>query len=208
MNELFVRYFMLAVSFVTGAIPFGYLIAKHLYQVDITRQGSGNIGATNVMRTIGLYPFIITLILDAAKGYLPVIAGLMMYGGSPEWPCVFGLCAIMGHTLNPFLGWKGGKGVATSLGVFAALTPVPLMCACIVFIITASISRYISLGSLLGSLTLLITTLLMYPSVIIRLMAAVTVLLIFVRHTSNIKRLLAGNENTFSFRRKKESPHD
>lgn len=190
---------MALLSYLSGSIPFGHIISKSIYKKDIRSTGSGNTGATNVLRTLGKLPGSITLFLDAMKGYIPALAGLIVFNYAPLWPCVFGLLSILGHTFNPFFKFRGGKGVATGLGVFLALTPKALLIGMVVFLAFFIATRYVSLGSLSGVLGMAVSSFFIYPSEVLRIFTITVVVLIFIRHHSNIRRLLAGNENKIKF---------
>ncbi|HEX4048849.1 MAG TPA: glycerol-3-phosphate acyltransferase, partial [Elusimicrobiota bacterium] len=117
---------LLVFSYLAGGIPTGYLVVKRLYGYDIRTRGSGNPGTANVYRNAGALPGAITLFVDALKGYLPVFLGLHLYPGHRGLAIALGGAAIVGHNWTIFLGFKGGKGVATSAGVFTALIPLPM----------------------------------------------------------------------------------
>jgi len=186
--------FMTLVSFLTGAVPFAFLIARRFYNIDIRQHGSGNIGATNVLRNLGVLPFFGTLILDVLKGYLPVAAGMMIFDGLYTWPCLFALAAIMGHTFTPFLNYKGGKGVATAAGAFVALAPAAFLAALIVFSISIAVTRYVAVGSILGTLALVVGVYAFYPRGVLTILTVAAAALIIIRHRANIKRLMGGTE--------------
>jgi acyl phosphate:glycerol-3-phosphate acyltransferase len=198
------------VSAFLGAIPFGLLVTKCLGRDDPREGGSGNIGATNVLRTSGWATALLTLAGDILKGSVSVafVPGLLI--ASPESLPATGLpatglpaagvaaiAAVLGHMYSPFTGFNGGKGVATGLGVFALLMPVPTALSVGVFIATVSITRYVSLGSCLAALVIPIAAVVAaYPSE--KLVAAVVIsALIILRHKDNIGRLIRGEENRF-----------
>src|SRR5581483_226156 len=163
--------FILAISYLLGSIPFGYLLVRIFRGQDVRKTGSGNIGATNVARTGSKGLAVATLLLDALKGYVAVAfaewlashAAITMSSGdhatvemiSPHTGYILAglaaLCAILGHMFTPWLGFKGGKGVATALGAFAAIAPRAVLVSLAVFIIVVAIGRYVSLGSILGT---------------------------------------------------------
>lgn len=186
-------------AFLLGAIPFGFLIGR-AKGVDLREHGSGNIGATNVMRTLGKGPGALVLLLDALKGLIPVLTAAYALRLTPGFVVAAGVAAILGHIYTPFLRFRGGKGVATSLGVLIGLSPVIAAAVVLVFAVTVWASRYVSLGSLLGALAqaVLFWTLphgqdgFPLPYRIFSLIAAVFVL---IRHRQNIQRLLSGTES-------------
>ncbi|RHX84383.1 glycerol-3-phosphate 1-O-acyltransferase PlsY [Leptospira stimsonii] len=142
-------------SFAAGSIPFGYWIALHLAGVDIRKSGSKNIGATNVGRLVGWRYGFPVLVLDIAKGALPVYLSGHFYpeGGIP-FQLLCGVLAVLGHMFSPFLNFSGGKGVATALGVFLVLTPIACLGAVLVFLAVYKFFKFVSLGSIFASLTL------------------------------------------------------
>jgi glycerol-3-phosphate acyltransferase PlsY len=173
-----------------GSIPFGYLAGK-LKRIDIRRHGSGNIGFTNVQRTIGWAWAIPVLLLDAAKGLVPTA----LAGGLGLLPPLVGIGAILGHVFCPWLGFNGGKGVATTIGVAAFLCPRSLFVALGVFVLALALAGYISASSLAMAFALPVLTALFYKGNMGLLLFSTTVaVIIFVRHLANIKRLAAGTE--------------
>lgn len=188
--------------FLLGAFPTGYCMAKRLKGVDIRREGSGNIGATNVFRTVGKGAGVATLLIDALKGWLPVWLSLRYFPGVLV-PVLTGLAAVSGHTWSPFLGFKGGKGVATSAGVFAALLPVPTLAALLVFVTVMIASGYVSAGSVAAAAALPCAALLWHgPSARSALALGIGTLII-LRHAPNIRRLIRGEEPPFRDRHDK-----
>ena len=211
----------LLISYLSGSIPFAFIYGKVIKGIDIRQHGSGNIGATNVLRVFGTIPGIIVLLLDILKGFLPVYLFKLLIILPSEYsyvPIAMGLCAILGHTFTVFLSFKGGKGVATAAGVCLALMPLFLLGALLIFIITVSFTRYVSAGSILASLCLLLmeimsfwgsnTTIYEYEtyssgSDIYRLIfVCILVFFIVYKHKSNIYRLLNGTENKITFKKK------
>ena len=189
-------------AYLLGAIPFGYLIYRARSGRDIRAEGSGNIGATNVMRRAGPAAGIATLLLDAAKGYVAVWLAARLTGGAPWVIAAAAVAALLGHTFPVYLRFRGGKGVATALGVFAALAPRSILLALVVFAITLAAFRYVSLGSIVASAAFPVLALLLdSPQRPVVLGAFVCAALIIVKHSSNIRRLLAGTENRLRLRR-------
>lgn len=185
-------------AYLLGSIPTGYIIAKLVKGIDIRTCGSGNPGATNVYRTVGAAAGITTFILDVLKGFLPTFFAVKYFGSAHSifW-ILAGLCAISGHIWTVFLSFRGGKGVATTAGVFFALLPVGTILALIVFFIILFITRYVSVSSITAAVFLPVYAWLSHAPVIIPLFAALTGIAIIVKHKSNIQRLMAGNENKF-----------
>ncbi len=187
-------------AYLAGSIPFG-LFAGWIAGVDIRTKGSGNIGFTNVLRVCGGKVGIPVLLLDIAKGFFPAWCAMGMGQQSILIGVLCGLLAIVGHTFPVWLRFRGGKGVATSAGVLGALLPQELGLAVLVFLLAVGLTRYISLGSILGALTVVVAHLLLagqpfgadeLPRTILAILMAV---LVIVRHRSNLGRLLAGTEN-------------
>ncbi|HHY45635.1 MAG TPA: glycerol-3-phosphate 1-O-acyltransferase PlsY [Firmicutes bacterium] len=183
-------------SYLMGAIPFGYLAAR-LKGVDITKQGSGNTGATNVLRTLGAAYAIPVLLLDAGKGALAAYLGMRFLGMESVGALVAGACAIAGHNWSVFLRFRGGKGVATSAGVGLVVFPYLLLAALAVFVVTVAASRYVSLGSLVAAWTAFLLSFTPSYTTIQRITVFLLVAAITVQHRSNIARLLSGTERKF-----------
>ncbi len=188
------RYLILIVAYVLGSIPFGIISARVFGGADPRTMGSRNIGATNVRRSAGKPAAILTLILDILKGALPVLAARAL--GLPyAFVAAAGLLAFLGHLYPLFLGFKGGKGVATACGVMFVLSPLATLIALAVFIITAAIKRYVSLASILAAASLPVSLyVLCGPGEYLVLGFIIAIFVIF-RHRANIKRLLSGKEN-------------
>ncbi len=201
---------ILLISYLFGSFPTAIIAGKILRKIDIREHGSGNAGATNVFRVLGWKAGITVLLIDMLKGFIPVFwLAPLIYSGAREYLIYYQILAavgaIAGHVWTIFAGFKGGKGVGTSAGVFLGLAPWPLTVALIVFIIVVALTRYVSLGSLLAALTFL-TILLMQKYVwampisdVLIYLGTAVVILIWYAHRSNIKRLLQGKENKISF---------
>jgi len=185
-------------AYLLGAIPTGYIIAKAVKGVDIRACGSGNPGATNVYRTLGPAAGITTFVLDVMKGFLPVFFAVKYFSSAPAvfW-ILAGVCAIAGHIWTVFLNFRGGKGVATAAGVFFALLPLGTLFALILFLIALFITRYVSAGSIAAAVFLPVYSLLSRAPVITTLFAALTGIVIIIKHKTNIQRLIGGTENKF-----------
>jgi len=186
---------LILITFFFGAIPWGYIIGKSR-GIDIRKVGSGNIGATNVMRVLGKKEALITLLLDILKGFAPVlmIKILNPYGESIIFSGAVGISAILGHCFTPFLKFKGGKGVATSIGVLLAYMPLAGLITVVIWIITVVMSRISSLGAIVSfALLPLNVNILCYPKELL-IFAWLFTIIIYSRHISNIKRLIKGIE--------------
>lgn len=182
-------------AYLLGSIPTGLLLGK-LYGIDVRTTGSGNIGATNLYRTVGRRVGMLTLIGDALKGALPVLA--VKFSGLPaEMTAWVGLAAFCGHVFSLFLKFKGGKGVATALGVFLALAPVAVAAAIAVFAVVMLIWRYVSLASICAALAMPAVITVLGGDTRLKIATGIISLIVVVRHIDNIKRLLAGTENKF-----------
>jgi len=182
-------------AYLIGAVPIGWLVARAFGVSDIRRHGSGNIGATNVLRTLGRLPAIVTLLGDVAKGYAAVALAAYLVWPDPRPIAAATVAAVVGNCWSVFLGFRGGKGGATGLGALLRLVPWATLAALPVFVAIVATTRYVSLGTLLGALCVpLGAALLGYP--IAYVLAALAAALIVVgRHHANIGRLWAGTES-------------
>jgi acyl phosphate:glycerol-3-phosphate acyltransferase len=186
------------VAYLLGAIPFGFVLVRVFQESDIRQTGSGNIGATNVYRK-SKWAGILTLLLDGGKGYLAVMIAAWL-GAGRDWQAAAALFAILGHVFTVFLGFKGGKGVATGCGAFLAVSPPAVGCALAVFVLTVVVSRYISLASILGTAVFPVWSVVFGEPLAVVGWAALGGIVIIVKHQSNIRRLVAGTENKFALR--------
>lgn len=185
---------LLVFSYLAGGIPTGYLVVKHLKGYDIRAVGSGNPGTANVYRNAGALAGAVTLAVDALKGYVPVQLGLRLFPDRPLLAVALGAAAIVGHNWTPFLRFKGGKGVATSAGVFAALLPGPMSLTAAAFLLAVKLSGHISVGSMAGAVVLpLAAALLGAPAHFTGAAAAAGGLILF-KHIPNLKRLRQNKE--------------
>lgn len=189
-------------AYLIGAIPVGLLVARAFGVADLRALGSGNIGATNVLRTAGRAAALLTLAGDAAKGCLAVVAGQALGGGTPTAAAVAAVAAVVGNCWSVYLLFRGGKGMATGLGAFLWLVPLATLTAAVVWLVVAVVSRYASLASLAAALAVPLAALTLgrYPidSVVA---GAVATAIIVSRHRDNIGRLLAGTERRLGERR-------
>ncbi len=197
------------VSYLFGSIPWGYLIGK-MKGIDIRKVGSGNIGATNVTRSVGKWYGKLCFLLDLLKGFLPVlIISLMLNKQLFEDPYQVGqiiaaLAAIVGHMFSIFMGFKGGKGISTMFGVLLGLSPLSFLVAGVVWLVVFVVSRYVSLASIAACAVLPVAATffsigkIYYHSIYVLIFLYLMAVLAIIRHTGNIKRLLSGTENRFS----------
>jgi acyl phosphate:glycerol-3-phosphate acyltransferase len=191
--------FLIAASYLVGSVPFGLLVGK-IAGVDVRSAGSRNIGATNVNRLLGKKFGIITLICDCLKGYLPMFFAAWMVGNSVGGEIVIlccGVSAVVGHMFPVYLGFKGGKGVATGLGVFLFLSPLAILISLVVFVVTVAISGFVSAGSLLSSGLIPLWLFFLDAPVATIITAAIVAALIWLKHHENIVRLLKGEEKSW-----------
>jgi acyl phosphate:glycerol-3-phosphate acyltransferase len=190
----------LVAAYLIGAIPFGYLIAKWIYHVDVRESGSGNIGATNVLRTTGRAAGIATLLLDIAKGTAAVWLAGKLTGGNIHWMSAAALAVMAGHSFPVFLNFHGGKAVASFVGAYLYLAPVPLLAVLIVCIAAVLYTRHVSMGSILAAATFpLAVWLFMQPPLSLMAAAIVSGAFIIYRHRANIARIRNGTEHVLSF---------
>lgn len=192
----------IVVAYLCGSIPFAYIIAKASGKVDIRSVGSGNSGATNVFRGIGKCAGVITLIADILKGFIPVYFATFI-DNSFSYSVAIAATAMAGHMFTIFLKFKGGKGVATGLGVFSALMPLPSLIALAIFGLVFVFSRYVSLGSICAVISLPLTSYFLGYATEAVIFTFVAMLLIICKHRTNIKRLIEGSENKLRIFKKK-----
>lgn len=193
------NYLLLVASYLLGAVPFGLVIGK-MAGKDVRQEGSKNIGATNVSRLLGKKLGFVTLVCDCLKGFLPMLLAASLVEGEPGAELVVAACGIMaviGHMFPVYLGFKGGKGVATGLGVFLYLSPLAILISLGVFVGSVAISGYVSVGSLLASALMVVWLWLLGLSKITLLTAAIVAALIWLKHHENIARLLKGEEKSW-----------
>ncbi|MCX5766547.1 MAG: glycerol-3-phosphate 1-O-acyltransferase PlsY [Gemmatimonadetes bacterium] len=192
----------LVIAYVAGSFPTAYLMGRVLKGIDLRTVGSGNLGATNVYRALGLGPAVAVFAIDAAKGFLPVAFLPRALGASTTmevtvWALAYGVFSIGGHAKPIFLLWKGGgKGVSTAAGVFAAAAPVPLALALTVFTIVTLVSGYVSLGSLVAAPVLCVVVAVYLGVGPVFWVSVALAVFIYWSHRANIGRLRAGTESS------------
>jgi len=201
-------------AYLFGSFPTAIIAGKLLKKIDIREHGSGNAGATNVLRILGWKAATVVLLIDMLKGFVPVfwLTALIVGQGDSTiyYQILAAFAAIAGHIWTIFAGFRGGKGVGTAAGVFLGLAPVALTIALVAFFIVAAVTRYVSLGSLVAASVFILTELvqrfifkLPVPDVLLYV-SGLVVALIWFAHRANISRLLAGNESKVSFSSKSE----
>ncbi|HVR27915.1 MAG TPA: glycerol-3-phosphate 1-O-acyltransferase PlsY [Thermoanaerobaculia bacterium] len=192
---------VLLVAYVLGALPWSVWIARWTRGIDVRQVGSGNPGATNVLRSAGRGPGLAALACDVFKGVAAVVLARAV-APSASWLGWAALAAVAGHVFSIFLGFRGGKGVATAAGALAAISPQAFLAALVVFAVSVAATRYVSLGSMLGAVTFPVALWLvarpdLEPAARLSLLvsSSLIALLVLVRHRANLERLLAGTEN-------------
>lgn len=194
-----------ALAYLLGSIPFGYLLVRLSGGGDVRETGSGGTGATNVTRRAGRGAGLLTLLLDALKGIAAVLFARLLLGAGPGadwWTCAAAVTAVLGHVFPVWLGFRGGKGVATGLGVFLVLAPLATLCALVVFVAVVRLWRYVSLGSITAAAALPLAVWALGALGIndridapVLVVAALGAALIVFMHRANIGRLLRGQES-------------
>jgi glycerol-3-phosphate acyltransferase PlsY len=198
-------------AYLLGSIPFGLLLGMLFGGRDVRSAGSGNIGATNVARVAGPVAGVLTLLLDAAKGALAVFLAARLSEQSSTWMMIAGLCALVGHCYPIWLGFRGGKGVATAAGVFLVLSPLSFLGAAVLFFLVVLYWRFVSLGSISAAAAM---PLLIYffwaphhaPPYAVTFGSLAAALLIVYKHDANIQRMVQGDEPKFSFNKRQDAP--
>jgi glycerol-3-phosphate acyltransferase PlsY len=190
------EFFIPLIGYLFGSVPFGFLLVKLLHRTDVRSLGSGNIGATNVFRK-SRWGGVLTLALDAGKGYAAVWTATRL-GADGQWQAIAALAAICGHIFTVWLGFKGGKGVATGCGAYLAVSPLAVATTLGVFVATVLLTRYISLASILATAAFPFWAFLYMEPPRVIAWAAVGSGLIVLKHHQNIRRLLSGTEHKFA----------
>ncbi|MCX8084156.1 MAG: glycerol-3-phosphate 1-O-acyltransferase PlsY [Calditerrivibrio sp.] len=182
------------IVYLLGAIPFSYLLVKMVKGVDIRTVGSGNVGATNAGRVLGFWGFVVAFLLDMLKSFVPLILLKHVYSVNQELLLIFGMISILGHSFTIFLNFKGGKGVATAVGVYLAVSPISLFIAFLVFILVAWIFKMVSLSSIIAAISLLVSILFIEHSIVVKTVTFTIVIFVIYKHKDNIKRIMNGTE--------------
>ena len=186
---------VLAAAFLLGSVPFGWILFRLRHGADVRTVGSGNIGATNLVRSSGWGIGLLTLILDAAKGAAAVVLALRLTG-SPSWGAAAGMAAVAGHCFTPWLGFRGGKGVATGCGAFAVIHPAGMLIALGLFALVLAATRKVAAGSIIASAGFPVAAASLGAPATVALWSGGACLLIVARHRENIRRLLRGEEGS------------
>jgi acyl phosphate:glycerol-3-phosphate acyltransferase len=189
---------VVAIAYLVGSVPFAFLLSRRR-GIDLRHVGSGNVGATNVLRTSGVRIALMAMGLDAIKGAVAVVVADRFTSGAGA-PMAAGLASVFGHIYPVWLRFRGGKGVATAAGVFAVLTPFALAIASAAFVMAVWITRYISVGSVIGALTLAVVAAFSGAPGAVEIGSAIAALTIVHRHRTNISRVLAGTERRIGYR--------
>ena len=184
------------VAYLLGAIPFGLIFGRAFGSVDVRTQGSRNIGAANVARVAGKTAGLLTLVFDALKGAVAVLMAQLLLDGE-YFASLCALAALLGHMFPVFLRFRGGKGVATGLGVFTVLAPIPIVLSLGVFIVVFGVSRIVSLSSLASTVSLAVLCRITEKPDHVLVLSSATCLLVVVRHRSNIIRVFRKSEPKF-----------
>jgi acyl phosphate:glycerol-3-phosphate acyltransferase len=195
-------------GYLLGSIPFGLIFAKTLGGKDVREHGSGNIGATNVSRVVGPVAGILTLFMDTAKGAAAVWLAARLSEDAAIAMMFAGIAALLGHCFPVWLKFRGGKGVATALGVYLALCPLAALVAVVLFVLVVAFWRYVSLGSLSAAAAMPLLTYILWapghaPPLVITLGTLFAAVLIFYKHDANLQRLVDGTEPKYSLGRAK-----
>ena len=202
---------LMVLSYILGSVPNALWIGKVFKGIDVREHGSKNTGSTNAARVLGAKLGILTLILDISKGLVPTLIAILLKVDFFENLTkienldyvLVGICAILGHVFSIFMNFKGGKAVATTLGVFLVLVPKAILFTAIVFFVVFAIFRYVSLSSIFAAVSLPIFTYFLYQQIIYVILGILIAILIIVKHKSNIERLKNGTESKFSLKSKK-----
>ncbi len=192
---------LILVGYILGSVPNALWIGKVFKGIDVREHGSKNTGSTNAARVLGAKLGILTLILDISKGAIPVILALILKENTDVKLILIGMSAIFGHSFSIFLKFKGGKAVATTLGVFLVLVPKAILIAAIIFFTVFAIWRYVSLSSIAAAASLPFGIWFCYNNVLYMIFGTIIGLLIIIRHRSNIERLKNGEETKFTIKK-------
>lgn len=206
-TQILFIFLFLIISFFIGAIPTGFIIGK-IKGIDIRKEGSGNIGATNTLRVLGPIYGILVLFIDVFKSFMTLFIidflskeKILLFNNNEYLIFIFAIFILLGNVFNPFLKFKGGKGVATTVGIFLFLNPIIIGLSFLFFILIVILTRYVSLGSIFSSLFALVLSLFITNNIYFQIFTFFVFLIILIRHKENIKRLIKGNENKIKFKK-------
>jgi len=195
LQMIYIYWIVFSIStYLLCSIPFGKIISHKVADIDITQRGSGNIGATNVARELGLKWGILTLLLDVLKGFLPLYLVGLFFPDCPKGLSIVGLSALLGHQFSLFEKFRGGKGVATALGIYLAISPVSCLIGLILFVLMVSVFDFISLGSIISAAIMPLLLALSSRPMAIIIASLIMAALICLKHKDNIRRLIKGEE--------------
>lgn len=183
------------IAYLIGSISFSTLLGRWVRKIDIREHGSGNAGATNTLRIMGVRYAIIVLLADIVKGMIAVLIAMALGGGNPWVTGISGFLVIVGHNWPVYFGFRGGKGIATAIGVLVLLMPKSLLLGCLIALILIALTRYVSLGALVGTILIPFFGLAFHSTASHIILAFIIALLSVWRHRQNIGRLLRGREN-------------
>lgn len=189
---------LLIFSYLFGSIPFGLIISKTFYKIDLREHGSGNVGTTNTFRILGKKAGIVVLVLDLLKGAIPVWVALLVSTDVDFPVIIFGVVAAIGHVYSIFLKFKGGKAVATGGGALLAAAPIIFLVVLVTFLVTLKVSKYVSLGSVFAAISLLISVFFTGDPFIIGF-GIILGIMVIVKHISNMRRIREGTEPKITF---------
>ncbi|GAB6160937.1 hypothetical protein JCM12298_00960 [Desulfothermus naphthae] len=195
MEQLIAQLIWLGISYLIGAIPFGLIIAKSKQGIDLRQVGSGNIGATNVARTCGFFYGLCTFLLDMLKGIISVAIAFKL-SANPIFISLAAISVIVGHMYSVFLNYNGGKGVATTIGIYLILNPCALIISAIISLLIIYLTGYVSLGSIILVMVMVIF-MLFQKGFIYFILSLIIMLLVINKHKDNVVRVLKGQENTW-----------
>ena len=189
-------------AYLMGSIPFGLILVKLTTGADVRAKGSGNIGATNVLRSAGRLAGVATLLLDGGKGWFAVWLAARLTGDSTLWMSMAALAVLIGHAFSVWLKFTGGKAVASFVGAFLYLTPLPVLAVILIFVFVVAWTRYLSLGSIIAAALFPVACwMILHPDWPVLVTALGAAVLILERHRVNLARIRAGDERVFAFRR-------
>lgn len=190
----------LVASYLLGAVPTSYLVGRWARGIDLRREGSGNLGATNAFRVLGWQLALPVLIFDLLKGWIPAFFFPGWAGVAPEWALAFGAAAIVGHVFSIYMRFRGGKGVATSAGVFLAVAPLAALAGVVVWAALVAGTRIVSLASIVAALVVPLVVWTVQGSGAVLWLSVGLAAFVVYAHRANIRRLLAGTEHRFGSR--------